>query len=165
MLMDELGNNLKDQKVLVFSQFTSMLDLLAEACREKGIEYFHFDGQTPPAKRAEMVEAFQSEGNTTNVFLISLKAGNAGLNLTAASYVFLVDPWWNTAVQQQAIDRTHRIGQTKNIFAYKMICKDTIEEKIIQLQQRKKQLAEDLVSEDEGFVKAFTEDDIQFLFS
>lgn len=165
MLMDELSNNLKDQKVLVFSQFTSMLDLLAEACTEKGISFFHFDGSTPPAKRAEMVEAFQQEGNTTNVFLISLKAGNAGLNLTAASYVFLVDPWWNTAVQQQAIDRTHRIGQTKNIFAYKMICKDTIEEKIIQLQQRKKQLAEDLVSEDEGFVKALTEDDIQFLFS
>lgn len=165
MLMDELSNNLKDQKVLVFSQFTSMLDLLAEGCRERNIDFFHFDGQTPPAKRAEMVEAFQQEGNTTNVFLISLKAGNAGLNLTAASYVFLVDPWWNTAVQQQAIDRTHRIGQMKNIFAYKMICKDSIEEKIIQLQQRKKQLAEDLVSEDEGFVKALTEDDIQFLFS
>ncbi len=165
LLLEELGNNLRDHKVLVFSQFTSMLDLLADACKEKGIAYYHFDGQTPPAKRAEMVAGFQEEGNTTNVFLISLKAGNAGLNLTAADYVFLVDPWWNTAVQQQAIDRTHRIGQTKNIFAYKMICKDTIEEKIIQLQQRKKQLAEELVSADEGFVKALTEEDIQFLFS
>ncbi|WEK34019.1 MAG: SNF2-related protein [Candidatus Pseudobacter hemicellulosilyticus] len=165
LLMEELTNNLKDHKVLVFSQFTSMLDLLAGACREKGISFYHFDGQTPPAKRAEMVAGFQEPDNTTNVFLISLKAGNAGLNLTAADYVFLFDPWWNTAVQQQAIDRTHRIGQTKNIFAYKMICKDTIEEKIIQLQTRKKQLAEDLVSEDEGFVKSLTEEDIQFLFS
>jgi SNF2 family DNA or RNA helicase len=92
------------------------------------------------------------------------KAGNAGLNLTAAEYVFLLDPWWNNAVEQQAIDRTHRIGQTKNIFAYKMICRDTIEEKIVYLQQRKKQLSEDLVSEEEGFVKRLSEEDITFLF-
>lgn len=165
LLMNELQNNLKDQKVLVFSQFTTMLNLLAEKCKEEGISYYHLDGSTPPEKRIEMVNRFQEEGNTHNVFLISLKAGNAGLNLTAAGYVFLFDPWWNTAVQQQAIDRTHRIGQTKNVFAYKMICKDTIEEKIISLQQRKKQLAEDLISEDEGFVKSLTEDDIKYLFS
>ncbi|HSC36216.1 MAG TPA: C-terminal helicase domain-containing protein, partial [Chitinophagaceae bacterium] len=165
LLMNELCNNLKDHKVLVFSQFTGMLDLLATACSEQGIAYYHFDGQTPPLKRAEMVAQFQEPGNTTNVFLISLKAGNAGLNLTAADYVFLFDPWWNTAVQQQAIDRTHRIGQTRNVFAYKMICKDTLEEKIILLQQRKKQLAENLVSEDEGFVKSLTEEDIEYLFS
>ena len=112
-----------------------------------------------------MVNAFQDPVDKTNVFLISLKAGNSGLNLTAADYVFLFDPWWNTAVQQQAIDRTHRIGQDKNVFAYKMVCRDSIEEKIIQLQQRKKQLAEDLITEDEGFVKSLTEDDIKFLFS
>ncbi|OQP57445.1 DEAD/DEAH box helicase [Niastella populi] len=165
LLMNELQNNLKDQKVLVFSQFTTMLNLLAEKCREEGITYYHLDGSTAPEKRIEMVNRFQEDGNTTNVFLISLKAGNAGLNLTAAGYVFLFDPWWNTAVQQQAIDRTHRIGQTKNVFAYKMICKDTIEEKIIQLQQHKKQLAEELISEDEGFVKSLTEDDIKYLFS
>lgn len=165
LLISELSNNLKDHKVLVFSQFASMLDLLAKACTEQGIAYYHFDGQTPPAKRGEMVAQFQEPGNTTNVFLISLKAGNAGLNLTAAGYVFLVDPWWNTAVQQQAIDRTHRIGQTKSVFAYKMICKGTIEEKIIELQQRKKQLAEELVSEEEGFVKSLTEEEIQYLFS
>jgi SNF2 family DNA or RNA helicase len=165
LLMNELQNNLKDHKVLVFSQFTSMLDLLADKCREQGIAFYHFDGSTSPEKRIDMVTKFQQPDNTTNVFFISLKAGNAGLNLTAAGYVFLVDPWWNTAVQQQAIDRTHRIGQTKNVFAYKMICKDTIEEKIIQLQQRKKQLAEELISEDEGFVKSLTEDDIKYLFS
>lgn len=165
LLMNELQNNLHDHKVLIFSQFTKMLDLLANSCRENGISFYHFDGQTPPEKRIEMVSKFQEPGNTTNVFLISLKAGNAGLNLTAAGYVFLFDPWWNTAVQQQAIDRTHRIGQTKNVFAYKMICKDTIEERIIQLQQQKKQLADDLIAEDEGFVKALTEDDIKYLFS
>ena len=97
--------------------------------------------------------------------LISLKAGNAGLNLTAADYVFLIDPWWNTAVEQQAIDRTHRIGQQRNVFAYRLICKNTIEEKILQLQARKKQLASDLVGEEVGFVKSLTEDDIQFLLS
>jgi SNF2 family DNA or RNA helicase len=99
------------------------------------------------------------------LFLISLKAGNTGLTLTAADYVFLFDPWWNTAAEDQAIDRTHRIGQTKNVFAYKMICKDTIEEKIINLQQKKKKLSEDLVSADEGFVKSLTEEDVEYLFS
>ena len=165
VLLDELANNLADHKVLVFSQFTGMLHLLAENLTAQGIHFYHFDGQTAPAKRAEMVTAFQQEDNPVNVFLISLKAGNAGLNLTAANYVFLFDPWWNTAVQQQAIDRTHRIGQTKSVFAYKMICRGTIEEKIVALQERKKQLAEELVSAEEGFVKALTEDDIAYLFS
>ena len=87
------------------------------------------------------------------------------MNLTAADYVFLFDPWWNTAVQQQAIDRTHRIGQTQTVFAYQMICKDTVEEKIMQLQHRKKKLATELIGEEEGFVKGLTEDDIEFLFS
>ena len=165
VLLDELCNNLEGHKVLVFSQFTGMLHLLADALTKQNISFYHFDGQTPPAKRIEMVSAFQEEGNTVPVFLISLKAGNAGINLTAANYVFLVDPWWNTAVQEQAIDRTHRIGQTKSVFAYKMICRDTIEEKILELQLRKKQLAEDLISAEEGFVKALNEEDIAYLFS
>jgi SNF2 family DNA or RNA helicase len=164
VLIDELKNILPGHKALVFSQFASMLHLFAAECEKQGIAYYHFDGETPPAKRMEMVNAFQQEGNKTNLFLISLKAGNTGLTLTAADYVFLFDPWWNTAVQQQAIDRTHRIGQTKNVFAYKMICKDTIEEKIIQLQQKKKQLADDLVTADEGFIKALDEEDIAYLF-
>jgi SNF2 family DNA or RNA helicase len=165
VLLDELVNNLKGHKVLVFSQFTGMLDLLAAHLAKEAIPFYHFDGQTAPVKRTEMVNAFQEAGNTVPVFLISLKAGNAGLNLTAANYVFLFDPWWNTAVQQQAIDRAHRIGQTKSVFAYKMICRDTIEEKIIALQERKKMLADELVSAEEGFVKALTEDDIAYLFS
>jgi SNF2 family DNA or RNA helicase len=165
VLMDELGNILEKHKAIVFSQFTSMLDLLKVECNKSDIAYYHFDGQTPPLKRAEMVKLFQQEDNKINLFLISLKAGNTGLTLTAADYVFLFDPWWNTAVQDQAIDRTHRIGQTKNVFAYKMICKDTIEEKILTLQQKKKKLSEDLVSADNGFVKSLTEDDVQYLFS
>lgn len=165
MLMNELRNDLRNHKVLVFSQFASMLHLIAKACSENGIDYFHFDGQTPPEKRARMVSSFQQEDHSTNVFLISLKAGNTGLNLTAADYVFLFDPWWNTAMQQQAIDRTHRIGQQKKVFAYKMICKDSIEERIIEIQQRKKQLSDDLVTEDDGFVKSLSEEDIAYLFS
>ena len=92
-----------------------------------------------------------------------MKAGNAGINLTAADYVFLLDPWWNTAVEQQAIDRTHRIGQEKHVFAYKMICKNSIEEKIIQLQAKKRILSEELIKEEEGFVKQLTEEDLAFL--
>lgn len=165
MLMDELINNLGGHKTLVFSQFSSMLDLLAEECTRRGLSFFHFDGQTPAAKRSQMVESFQSPEDKTPVFLISLKAGNAGLNLTAADYVFLVDPWWNTAVQQQAIDRTHRIGQDKAIFAYQMICKDSIEEKIIAIQQRKKRISEELIVAEEGFLQELSEEDVLYLFS
>jgi SNF2 family DNA or RNA helicase len=165
VLMEELSNILGDHKALVFSQFSSMLNLLATECEKQGIAFYHFDGQTPPAKRSEMVAAFQEPESKTHLFLISLKAGNTGLNLTAADYVFLFDPWWNKAVEQQAIDRTHRIGQTRNVFAYKIVCKNTIEEKIIDLQIRKKQLAEDLIGEDDGFVKSLSEDDVAYLFS
>ncbi|HLP18650.1 MAG TPA: DEAD/DEAH box helicase, partial [Chitinophagales bacterium] len=164
MLMDELRNNVKNSKSLVFSQYLGMLHLIAEQCKAENIPYLYFDGSTPLDQRAAMVNSFQADSAEGCVFLISLKAGNAGLNLTAAEYVFLMDPWWNNAVEQQAIDRTHRIGQTKNIFAYKLICRGTIEERILQLQQKKKQLSEDLVSEEDGFVKQLTEDDITFLF-
>ncbi|MCF3109288.1 DEAD/DEAH box helicase [Niabella sp. CC-SYL272] len=163
-LFEELELVLPRHKVLIFSQFTGVLNLIADVCKRRYISYYHFDGQTPAAQRMEMVKAFQEEGNTTGLFLISLKAGNAGITLTAADYVFLFDPWWNEAVQQQAIDRTHRIGQTKNVFAYKLICKDTIEEKILQLQQRKKQLSADLISTDEGFIKNLAQEDVEWLF-
>lgn len=163
VLMEELSS-LKGNKALVFSQFKGMLHLIAAQCRQEGISYYHFDGDTPIAMRNELVSKFQEEDNDVRVFLISLKSGNAGLTITAADYVFLVDPWWNNAVQQQAIDRTHRIGQTKSVFAYKMICKDTIEEKIIELQQKKKSLSEELISEEEGFVKNMTEEDVAYLF-
>lgn len=163
LLLEEL-ENLKGHKVLVFSQFAKMLGLLAEAFTKKGISFYQLDGSTSAKKRADMVAEFQQGENKTNVFLISLMAGNTGLTLTAADYVFLFDPWWNNAVQQQAIDRTHRIGQTKKVFAYKMICKDTIEEKIIQLQKRKATLSENLIGDHEGFVKELTKEDVEFLF-
>ncbi|RYY51989.1 MAG: DEAD/DEAH box helicase, partial [Chitinophagaceae bacterium] len=163
-LLLEQMEKLKDKKMLVFSQFKGMLHLIAQACRNQGHAYYHFDGDTPLAQRKEMVEQFQAPENKTNIFLISLKAGNAGLNLTAAEYVFLVDPWWNQAVQQQAIDRTHRIGQTKNIFAYQMLCKDTIEEKMVLLQQKKANISEGLVHAEENFVKNLSEADVQYLF-
>ncbi len=165
VLMEELQHTLRSNKVLIFSQFKGMLHLIGKACQQAELSFYHFDGDTPPAKRSELVEQFQTPGNDVNIFLISLKAGNTGLTLTAADYVFLVDPWWNTAVQQQAVDRAYRIGQTKNVFAYQMICKDTIEEKIIELQQRKRVLSDSLITEDEGFIKQLTEDDLRYLFS
>lgn len=162
-LLDEIENNLSNHKALVFSQFTSMLDILSGELIKRNIPFLLLTGSTPAKERDRMVQEFNSDQSEARVFLLSLKAGNAGLNLTAADYVFLFDPWWNNAVEQQAIDRTHRIGQTKNVFAYKLICKDTIEERIIQLQEQKKSLAGSLVVEEEGFVKALTEDDIEFL--
>ena len=152
-------------KALVFSQFTGMLSLIADRCREEEIDFYHFDGSTPAQVRHQLVSQFQSEQDEKVAFLISLKAGNAGLNLTAAQYVFLVDPWWNNAVEQQAIDRTHRIGQAAHVFAYRMICKDSIEEKILAIQQKKKILSEELITAEEGFVKQITEDELQYLFS
>ena len=110
------------------------------------------------------IELFQND-EENRVFLISLKAGGVGLNLTAADYVFILDPWWNPAAEMQAIDRTHRICQTKNIFAYRMICKDTIEDKILQLQEKKKALAKDIISDDSTFVKTLTREDVEYLFS
>jgi len=165
-LMEELTElKASGNKALVFSQFTGMLDLIAERCAQEAIAFYHFDGSTAIEDRRDMVAAFQQEEDETTVFLISLKSGNAGLNLTNAQYVYLVDPWWNQAVEQQAIDRTHRIGQRSNVFAYRMICKGSIEEKIISLQHKKKQLSDDLVGAEEGFVKNMTEDELMYLFS
>jgi SNF2 family DNA or RNA helicase len=115
-------------------------------------------------ERKNQVETFQSD-KSINVFLISLKAGGVGLNLTEADYVYLVDPWWNPAVEQQAIDRTHRIGQKNKIFAYKMICKDSVEEKIMVLQEKKLAISKEIIQEDTAFFKSLSKDDINFLFS
>jgi len=112
----------------------------------------------------KLVNYFQNSDDC-RVFLISLKAGGYGLNLTAADYVFLIDPWWNPALESQAIDRTHRIGQEKKVFAYRMICQDTIEDKILNLQKRKKSLADEIITEESSFVKKLTAKDIEHLFS
>lgn len=163
-LSRELQENVGDHKVLIFSQFLGMLKLIRQKLQRLNIPFEYFDGSTSPAEREKAIYNFQNN-EKSRVFLISLKAGGVGLNLTAADYVYIVDPWWNPAVEQQAIDRTHRIGQTKNIFAYRMICKDTIEEKILQLQEKKKTLVKDVISDENGFVKKLTKEDIVYLFS
>ena len=163
-LTREIAENIGDHKALVFSQFLGMLSLIKEQLTKLGIDYEYFDGGSTIQEREKAIERFQNDTNC-RVFLISLKAGGVGLNLTAADYVYIVDPWWNPAVEQQAIDRTHRIGQTKNIFAYRMICNDTVEDKILKLQDRKRSLAKELISDEEGFVKSLTKDDIAYLFS
>ncbi|HNP21458.1 MAG TPA: SNF2-related protein [Panacibacter sp.] len=160
----EITENISDHKALVFSQFLGMLALVRARLEELGVDYEYFDGSTSAPDREKAIQRFQNE-EKCRVFLISLKAGGVGLNLTAADYVYIVDPWWNPAVEQQAIDRTHRIGQTKNIFAYRMICKDTVEDKILQLQEKKRLLAADLITDDSGFVKSLTREDIEYLFS
>lgn len=163
-LSREISENTGKHKVLIFSQFLGMLGLIRKELEKKIIPFVYFDGSTSATEREKAIQKFQKDDDY-RVFLISLKAGGIGLNLTAADYVYIVDPWWNPAVEQQAIDRTHRIGQTKNIFAYRLICKDTIEEKMLILQERKKALASDLVSEDNALLKKLTQEDIAFLFS
>lgn len=163
-LTREITENIGEHKALVFSQFLGMLALIKERLNQDGINYEYFDGSTSINERQRSIDNFQSNDDC-RVFLISLKAGGVGLNLTAADYVYIVDPWWNPAVEQQAIDRTHRIGQTKNIFAYRMICVDTIEDKILQLQERKRKLASELISDDANFVKSLTKADVEYLFS
>ena len=163
-LTREITENIGDHKALIFSQFLGMLALIKQKLIEHSIPFEYFDGSTSAPDREKAIQNFQNN-DECRVFLISLKAGGVGLNLTAADYVYIVDPWWNPAVEQQAIDRTHRIGQTKNIFAYRMICIDTIEDKILQLQERKKTLAKELIADDSSFVKALSKADVEYLFS
>lgn len=154
-----------NHKILIFSQFTSMLSLIKQELHNNGIEYEYLDGKCSIKQRKASVQHFQ-EDEKLRVFLISLKAGGTGLNLTAADYVFIVDPWWNPAVEEQAIDRCYRIGQDKKVFAYRMICKDTIEEKITKLQAKKKKISGDLIKvDDESIMKGLKTVDIEALFS
>jgi len=149
------------QKVLVFSQFVEMLDLLKVAIAAREWPTYYLVGGTE--KRGDLVRQFQAHEGTA-VFLISLKAGGFGLNLTAASYVVLFDPWWNPAVEAQAIDRSHRIGQTQKVIAYRLLIKDSVEEKIRALQRQKSQLANDILGE-EKFSQSLTLDDLRFLLA
>ncbi|MBR8802181.1 DEAD/DEAH box helicase [Porphyromonas levii] len=162
--LDLLTRNLREvvdeHKVLVFSQFTSMLALIKKRLEAEGIRYVYLDGAT--VDRQQVVNEFQND-DSVRVFLISLKAGGMGLNLTAADYVFLVDPWWNPAVESQAIDRSYRIGQEKHVNAYRMVCKDTIEEKILQLQDKKRSISEEIIQIDQ-VDKTFSREDIANLF-
>jgi SNF2 family DNA or RNA helicase len=149
------------QKVLLFSQFVQMLQILQKECSTRQIPTHILTGETK--HRQDVVQAFQ-EAPEASVFLLSLRAAGTGLNLTTASYVILYDPWWNPAVEAQAIDRSHRIGQTRTVNAYRLIAPGTVEEKIWELQQRKAQTISDVLGE-EGFAKSLTKTDLDYLFA
>ena len=163
LLEDELQEVMDSgRKALVFSQFTSMLSIVRQRLDAKGIVYEYLDGST--TDRKERVEHFQNDPNV-RVFLISLKAGGVGLNLTAADYCFILDPWWNPASEAQAIDRAHRIGQVNHVFAYRLIARGTVEEKILSLQAAKRQLVEGIIADDGNVMADITAKDLDFLFS
>ncbi len=149
-------------KVLIFSQFVKHLDIFKTHFQKENIPFAYLDGAT--RNRGDIVSEFQ-QNEDIKLFLISIKAGGVGLNLTQADYVFILDPWWNPAVEQQAIDRSHRIGQDKKVFIYKFIAKDTIEEKILALQNRKKSLASSLITTEESFFKSLSKEDIRDILS
>jgi SNF2 family DNA or RNA helicase len=148
-------------KVLLFSQFVSMLQIIKRAMDEDGVAYEYLDGSTKDRQGA--VEHFQRDDGPP-VFLISLKAGGSGLNLTAADTVIHFDPWWNPAVEDQATDRAHRIGQTKVVTTYRLLAKGTIEEKILELGEKKRELVGAVLSEDVGGAKKLTKGDLEELF-
>jgi non-specific serine/threonine protein kinase len=152
----------ENHKALIFSQFVETLKLIRRELDERGIKYVYLDGQTP--NRQSRVDLFQNDPSFP-FFLISLKAGGVGLNLTAADYVIHLDPWWNPAVEMQASDRAHRIGQDKPVFVYKIIARDTVEEKILQLQEKKRALVKNIIATEASFFKSLTREDVKTLFS
>lgn len=163
LLLDQLEEVIGEgHKALVFSQFTSFLKLVRNEVEKRKWTYEYLDGKT--RKRGERVKRFQ-EDSDCRLFLISLKAGGHGLNLTAADYVYILDPWWNPAVEAQAIDRAHRIGQTQRVNAYRIICRDTVEAKILELQQSKRELADAIITANESLIASLSVDDLQMLFS
>ncbi|MCX7432074.1 MAG: DEAD/DEAH box helicase [Planctomycetia bacterium] len=162
-LLEQLSEVIDEgHKVLVFSQFTSFLSIVRRHLDERGITYEYLDGKT--TDRQARVQRFQEDADC-RLFLVSLKAGGQGLNLTAADYIYILDPWWNPAVEAQAVDRAHRIGQTRRVFAYRLIARDTVEEKIVALQDRKRELAESIVRADESMVSSLTAEDVEMLLS
>jgi SNF2 family DNA or RNA helicase len=152
----------EDHKVLIFSQFTSLLAIVRARLDKAGTPYAYLDGKT--TDRQACVDRFQTDP-ACKLFLISLKAGGLGLNLTAAEYVYLLDPWWNPAVEAQAIDRTHRIGQTRPVFAYRLIARDTVEERVLELQKTKRDLADALISEANSTLRSLTREDVELLLT
>jgi SNF2 family DNA or RNA helicase len=163
-LVRHITNKTGKHKILIFSQFVKMLGLIRDELAKLNIGFEYLDGQSSSRQREHSVNNFQ-ENENLRVFLISLKAGGTGLNLTAADYVYVVDPWWNPAVENQAIDRCHRIGQEKKVFAYRMICKNTVEEKILALQDKKKKVAGEIIRSDDSILKKLNLNDIKELFS
>ena len=159
-IIDEALQN--NHKILIFSQFTSMLHIIEDQLKIKEIPYVYLDGNTPMEQRVKYVKNF-NEGDTP-IFLVSLKAGGTGLNLTGANMVIHVDPWWNPAVEQQATDRAYRIGQTKNVQVIKLVTKGTIEEKIYDLQQQKISLIDSIIQPGETFINKLTKEEVIDLF-
>lgn len=163
MLLPRLAEIVDEgHKALVFSQFTSFLSIVKKRLDKDKVKYEYLDGKTKD--RQARVDRFQSDPDC-KVFLISLKAGGVGLNLTAADYVFLLDPWWNPAAEAQAIDRTHRIGQTKQVFACRLIARDTVEEKVLQLQQSKRALADAIIGQDNSVISTLGKAELELLLS
>jgi SNF2 family DNA or RNA helicase len=163
MLLPQLAEVTEEgHKALVFSQFTSFLAIVRDRLDKQKIPYEYLDGKT--RDRKARVENFQNDPEC-KLFLISLKAGGLGLNLTAAEYVFLLDPWWNPAVESQAIDRTHRIGQTRPVFAYRLIARDTVEEKVLELQKTKRDLADAIINADNSLIRNLGREDLELLLS
>ena len=148
--------------MLIFSQFVKHLSLFRTELEKKDIPYTYLDGGTK--KRQDVVDKFQND-DEIRVFLISLKAGGLGLNLTKADYVFILDPWWNPAIEAQAVDRAHRMGQKNVVHNYKFITKNSVEEKILKLQASKKKLADDLITTEDSFVKNLSKEDISDLLN
>jgi SNF2 family DNA or RNA helicase len=149
-------------KAIVFSQFTSFLDIVRRQLTEQQLSCEYLDGRT--RDREACVRRFQ-EDDDCRLFLVSLKAGGLGLNLTAAEYVFLLDPWWNPAIEAQAIDRTHRIGQSRQVFAYRLIVRDTVEEKILDLQRTKRELADAIITADNAVLSSLSRENLELLLS
>ncbi|MFY8221844.1 MAG: SNF2-related protein [Pirellulales bacterium] len=163
VLLEQLDEVIDEgHKVLVFSQFTSFLAILRRQLDARGVTYEYLDGKT--TDRQARVVRFQEDADC-RLFLVSLKAGGQGLNLTAADYIYILDPWWNPAVEAQAVDRAHRIGQTRRVFAYRLIARDTVEEKILALQDRKRELADSIVRADDSMLSTLSADDIELLLS
>ena len=165
--LDMLESQLQDivaegHRALVFSQFTTFLSLVRQRLDKQEIAYEYLDGRT--TDRQERVQRFQSDSSIP-VFLISLRAGGYGLNLTAADYVFVLDPWWNPAVENQAIDRAHRIGQERPVFAMRLIARDTVEEKVLELQQKKRELVDAIIGEDSGALASIGREELEILLS
>jgi SNF2 family DNA or RNA helicase len=163
VLLAQLREVLEEgHKALVFSQFTSLLSIVRGRLDSEGVTYEYLDGAT--RDRETCVTRFQNDPEC-RLFLVSLKAGGLGLNLTAAEYVFLLDPWWNPAVEAQAVDRAHRIGQTRQVFAYRLIARDTVEEKVLELQKTKRDLAAAIISQDNSLVRGLKREDLELLLS
>jgi superfamily II DNA or RNA helicase len=167
--MDKLWELLSEitsagHKALIFSQFTSFLGLLKKQLQAAGYTYLYLDGRTPQKTRQQRVQLFQDDPGIP-LFLISLKAGGTGLNLTAADYVFILDPWWNPAVEMQAVDRTHRIGQDKTVFTYRLITESSVEEKVLTLQEQKREMVQSVLAGSKNLLQDLSREDLEHLFA